>query len=99
MTDVGLNTLRTMTNLKSIDLSGAQRTDSGLWSATVTDRGLASLAHLAKLERLNLRGAKITDAGAGQLHVCGELRELDLGATQLSGKGLELLAELEKLRN
>ena len=97
MTDVGLNTLRTMPNLKSVDLSGAQRTDSGLWAATVTDRGLESLARLPKLERLNLHGAKITDAGASQLRTLRELRELNLGATQLSAKGLGFLAELEKL--
>jgi Leucine-rich repeat (LRR) protein len=97
VTDVGLNTLRTMPNLRSIDLSGAQRTDSGLWAATVTDRGLESLAQLVKLETLILRGAKITDPGAGQLRALHELRELDLGATQLSAKGLGFLAELPKL--
>ena len=45
-----------------MDLSGAQRTDSGLWSASITDKGLETIGQLRNLRELNLLAAKITDA-------------------------------------
>ena len=97
VTDVGLNMLRTMTesNVDRPERGAAHR----LRPVVRHDHGpgVDSLAHLPKLERLNLRASKITDAGAGQLRTLKELRELDLGSTQLSARGLEFLTDLGKL--
>jgi uncharacterized protein YjbI with pentapeptide repeats len=78
-------------------VSGAQRTDSGLWFAAITDAGLDSVASLRHLEGLNLAGAKITDLGLAKLKGLVDLRELDLSRTQVTGKGLENLTGLPKL--
>jgi internalin A len=83
--------------LTSLDVSGAQRTDSGLWFVTVTDAGLEPIASLKRLEELNLGGTKITDLGLAKLKGLIELRSLDLSRTQVTGKGLENLAGLSKL--
>jgi Leucine-rich repeat (LRR) protein len=97
VTDVGMNALRPLADLKALDLSGAQRTDSGLWAAIITDKGLDSIAQLRNLESLNLRASKITDAGSGKLRSLKALRELNLAETQLSAKGLAFLPELPGL--
>lgn len=98
VTDAGLNSLRLIPNLVELDVSGVQRTDSGLWSATVTDRALETLNVLTKLEVLNLRGGKFTDVGFVKLDGLKSLRQLDIGETELSAKGLAALGNFPKLQ-
>lgn len=83
--------------MTSLDVSGAQRTDSGLWSAAITDTGLETIEGLSHLQELNLSGTKVTDLGLAKLSGLKELRELDLSRTQVTAKGLENLAGLPKL--
>ena len=78
-------------------MSGAQRTDSGLWSAAITDNGLETIESLRKLEELNLAGTKVTDLGVAKLKGLTELRDLDLSRTQVTAKGIESLTSLPKL--
>jgi Leucine-rich repeat (LRR) protein len=92
-----LHFVKLLPGLTSLDLSGQQRTDSGLWFAAVTDAGLDSIASLRRLEELNLAGAKITDLGLAKLRALADLRELDLSRTQVTGQGLEALTGLPKL--
>jgi uncharacterized membrane protein len=53
VTDEGMKTLGTFSNLRYVDLS----------NTAVTSRGLASLTNLAKLESLNLTATAVDDAG------------------------------------
>ena len=94
----GLQFLKLLPGLKRLDLHGQQRTDSGLWSVTLTDSGLDAVLALAHLEELNLAGSKITDVGVARLAALRDLRSLDLSGTQVSAKGLESLAGLKNLR-
>src|SRR5207247_4465280 len=80
-----------------LNLSGIQRTDSGLWSVAVTDLNLDSIASLTQLQALNLGGEKITDLGLAKLKSLTELRFLDLSATQITDKGLQVLRRLHQL--
>lgn len=93
ITGAGLSGLRLLPQLTSLDVSGRQRTDSGLWFASVTDQDLDTIASLTRLESLNLRGTSVT-----RVPVLANLRELQLGQTQISAKGLADLPKMHKLQ-
>jgi len=97
VTDVGLNSLRLLPSLTDLDLSGGQRTDSGIWAAAITDRAVETLDALTRLQSLNARGAKFTDAGFVRLTRLKDLKNLDLGETELSAKGLASIGAFPKL--
>jgi hypothetical protein len=86
-----------MPGLRVLDISGSQRTDSGMWAATVTDQGLEAIATLANLTELRARNAKFTDTGIGKIGVLKGLRVLDVSDTQLSTVGLKVLEQLTRL--
>ena len=67
MSDSGLYVLKSLPDITSLDLNGTQRSDSGLWSVSLTDRGLETIAGLKHLERLRAAGTKISDAGVASI--------------------------------
>jgi hypothetical protein len=70
VTDVGVDQLRELTELRILDLS----------QTAVTDRGLAALHGLTRLEALYLAGLEgVTESGLSQLTSLVELRKLFLG--------------------
>jgi Leucine-rich repeat (LRR) protein len=96
--DSGLQFLKLLPGLRRLDLHGVQRTDSGLWSVSLTDAGLEAVTALSHVQELNLAGSRITDLGMAKLSSLQDLRMLDLSATQITAKGLESLAGLKNLR-
>lgn len=61
---------------------------------------LKELAQIkAQLVSLNLNGMPVTDADLATVGQLGELRKLNLGFTQISGKGLQQLQSLKELRH
>ena len=67
-----------MPALTSLDLSGSQRTDSGLWSVSLTESGLATISTLKSLHHLRLNGIGISPRGLEQLNGLSKLDRLDL---------------------
>jgi uncharacterized membrane protein/mono/diheme cytochrome c family protein len=72
ITDTGLKTLSTFSNLHSVDLS----------HTAITSRGLAPLANLNKLESLNLTATDVDDEGVMPLRRKSGLRHLYLFETR-----------------
>ena len=98
MTEVGLEVLRALPNLTHLDISGKQRTDSGLWFVGVTDIGLDPVASLAKLESLNLAGAQVSANGIAKLQVLKQLKRLDLhGAKRVADNIVPVLTAMPAL--
>ena len=88
VTDEGLKSLASCTNLVWLDLTGIP----------ITDAGFAHLKDATKLQQLFLEGTKVADAS---LPVIGQMRELellDLSALPISDEGLMHLAGLKKLK-
>jgi hypothetical protein len=74
ITDAGMKTLGSFTNLRSVDLS----------HTAVTSRGLASLTNLGKLESLNLTATNVDDEGVLPFRNKPGLRRLYLFETRCS---------------
>jgi len=88
VTDLGLGFVARLSKLKNLNLYFAEH---------VTESGVARLAELSKLERLNLRGARMSDSGMEFLSHLRNLRELDVGITQITDTSLEHLEGLDHL--
>jgi hypothetical protein len=99
MSGAALPLLKPLPALKSLSVSGQQRTDSGLWSVAVTDFNVVHIAQLGQLEALDLGGADLTDRGVAELARLKNLHTLDLRGTRVTGKGLAALSALPKLRH
>ena len=91
MSGAALPILKTFPALKELSVSGQQRTDSGLWSVSVTDFNIGHIAQIGGLEVLDLNGTSVTDRGVAELARLTNLRELDLGGTRVTGKGIAAL--------
>ena len=63
----GYRLLRQMPAITSLDLSGSQRTDSGLWSVSLTESGVETIATLRELQHLRLNGLGISPRGLEKL--------------------------------
>jgi hypothetical protein len=98
ISDVGLNLLRQIPTLAALDVSGSQRTDSGLGSASMTDSSLDVIGSLTRLERLNVPRTKIRDAGMGKLAHLLNLESLNAAETQLSARAHVVLEKFPRLR-
>jgi hypothetical protein len=83
VTDAGLANLRALTQLKRLDLNGAQ----------VTDAGLIHLERLTQLRTLRLGGSKLTDAAVGSLCGLEQLEYLFLRGSRVTHKGVKKLRE------
>jgi hypothetical protein len=77
--------------LRSLNLNGAQKRNSGIWAVSLTDLDLDALAGMKRLESLDLGGVSVTDAGLPRLNPLSSLRMLDLSRTQVSAAGLASL--------
>jgi beta-lactamase regulating signal transducer with metallopeptidase domain len=111
VTDTGLEHLRGLTKLQTLNLTRTKVTDAGLehlkgltklqslnlWNTEVTDAGLEHLEGLTKLRNLDLSGTKVSDAGLVHLKGLSNLQSLDLTDTQVTDAGLEHLQGLTKL--
>lgn len=89
LSDKGLEQLKQLVKLETLDLSGTR----------VTDKGLAALAGMKALRNLSLASAAITDAGLKHLQALDQLELLDLARTGVSGDGLAELAGLKRLHS
>ncbi len=110
--DGGLDLLRLIPNISSLDLSFAQITDIGMeqlkgleqvrelnlfYVEHITDIAMAHLRGWKNLERLSLRGTDITDAGLQHVSSLSTLKSLDISFTLITNVGLEHLAKLNRL--
>ncbi len=110
----GLALLKPLPALVSLDLSGIQRVDSGLWGLPLTHENLTRIGQLAQLRRLNLSGATIADRGIDRpgspdaerselrdlspLAALKNLEALDLSRLPITGESLAPLRGLPRLR-
>ena len=99
MSGVALPLLKSLPALKELSVSGQQRTDSGLWSVSVTDFNVGHIAQLPRLEVLDLGETNVSDRGIAELARLKNLHTLDLRATRVTSKGLAALSGLPKLRH
>ncbi len=88
-----------MPRLRRLDVSGKQRTDSGLWSVSVTDLALDPVASLKELRELNLNGAQVSARGLEKLAGLANLDKLHLyGAKPVRDGAIAVLSSLPRLR-
>jgi Leucine-rich repeat (LRR) protein len=82
VTDLGIDPIGTLHELRELNLSGTQ----------ISARGLEKLSRLAKLEKLDLHGAKrIGDDAIAHLKALPRLRWVDLKDTGVTSAGSETL--------
>jgi Leucine-rich repeat (LRR) protein len=113
ITDVDLDRLARLQDLRILDLSLTNLTDAGMerlkslplvtdlnlvYAELITDAGVAYLKGWKNLERLNLRGTKVNDTGLEHLKRLTSLKSLDLSFTEVTDNGLEHLASLTELQ-
>ena len=97
ITDVGLDHLSLLPNLRELTIGGNK----------LTDLGVQMLRQLPQLTYLDLSGFQrtdsglwsisLTDAGLESVATLGDLKELRLGGTSVSGRGLEQLKGLQEI--
>src|SRR6185437_9681165 len=58
--------LKSLPALRELSVSGQQRTDSGLWSVSLTDFNVGHIAQLDRLEVLDLGETNVTDRGVAE---------------------------------
>ena len=102
VSDLGLDALASVPNLKVEGLSCRGVSDRGLHQAAnfnglrhlaidsklVTDIGIAKLSNLKKLEGLSLRGVSATDRGIANLANASSLQSLTIDHTSIHGRSL-----------
>ena len=94
----GLQFLRELPHLTYLDLGGSQRTDSGLWSITLTEAGVDAVANISDLKELRLSGSSVSAASLEALKELKHLESLDLdGCKRIGDDAIPLLSAL-KLR-
>jgi Leucine-rich repeat (LRR) protein len=88
VTDLALEPVATLAELRELNLAGTQ----------VTARGLETLGRLKKLEKLNLYGAKrVGDDAVTRLASMPALRWVDLGDTAVTHRGFDELAKTNRI--
>jgi Leucine-rich repeat (LRR) protein len=97
MSGVALPLLKLLPALKNLEVSGWQRTDSGLWGLALSDFNLDSIAQLGQLESLDIGGSKVTDRGVAELAGLTKLHTLGLSETTVTARGLASLVKLPEL--
>ena len=81
--------LSRLNNLRSLDLTGTDLTDSDL----------KTLRSLPRLMKLDLSGTNLTDAGMVHLEGLKRLEELNLSETPITDNGIKHLAGVQHLEN
>jgi internalin A len=112
VTDVDLERIGELKDLRTLDLSHTQITDVGLehlkglrditdlnlyYAEYITDSGLSNLVDWNRLERLDLHGTKITSKALEHIGRLTSLKSLDISFTAIDDDGFENLATLTKL--
>ena len=113
VTDVGLEHLKGLTNLRGLDLSGCNIAGSlqlpnlrGTGAAgnartsrcVMTDAGLKHLEGMSRLHQLDLIGCDVTDAGLTHLTGLISLKSLCLDDTKITDAGITNLKGLNSLQ-
>ena len=80
-----------------LNLSGAQKRNSGTWATTLTEADMATIGAFKTLETLDLAGLRVSNLGLAQLRSLTKLREIDLSKTQVTSDGLATLAAMPDL--
>jgi hypothetical protein len=88
VSDAGLEGIRGLPQLKTLDLRHTQ----------ITDAALAQIGELKHLTKLWLDGTKVTDKGLAHLGELKELQEISLQATEVTDAGLAHLRGLTQLQ-
>ena len=112
VTDVDLDQIKWLTELRFLSLSETRVTDATLEhlglthlrhlyleGTQVTDAGLEYLKAATQLQYLSLDDTKVTDGGLGDLGELSELQVLSLNKTHVTDAGLEHLRGLSQLRD
>jgi hypothetical protein len=81
VTDTGLQTLKSLKNLRRLDLRGS----------SITDSGLANLSGLHELRELSLSRTAVSDAGLKHLEQLTKLQWLALSNTAVTTSGAKAL--------
>jgi hypothetical protein len=97
MSGVAFPLLKLLPGIRVLDVAGQQRTDSGLWSVSITDFNIGEIAEMDQLEQLDVSDSGLTDRGVSQLAALKKMRVLNLSGTRVSARGLESLAGLPDL--
>ncbi len=110
--NAGLEALRFLGNIESLELYGPFITDAGLSGLAacskleqvrldrlkISDIGLGALRGLPKLLTLGLSETGVTDRGLGTIAELKDLEALDLSRTKVTDAGVARLKEMEELR-
>ena len=114
ITDQGLRHLvEVAPNMKSLDLSECEVTDSGvaclsnltrlkrlsLFYCAITNRGLRSIGKILSLETLNLDSRDISDEGLRHLRGLSNLKHLDIFSGRISDAGCGYICRIETLES
>lgn len=105
VTDAGLVHLRSLTELRELQLDGTSVTNAGLThleklpnlrilyldGTNVTDAGLVHLKELPKLQTLGLSSTKVTDSGLAKLRELPKLKWLNIAETRVTDDGVKKL--------
>jgi hypothetical protein len=83
VTDDGLEQLKVLTQLQTLNLEDTK----------VTDDGLKYLKGLTQLQHLFLGGTMVTDAGLEHLKGLTQLQSLNLGGTKVTDQGAQKLRQ------
>ena len=87
LTDLGVDRIAKLTDLKTLNLVNTQ----------ITDEGLKHISNLPNLRKLELGRNNITDAGMDHLLGLKKLEFLALNNTRVADKGLMKLSEMPRL--
>jgi Leucine-rich repeat (LRR) protein len=112
ITDVGLNHLQNLNNLKVLRFFQSPITDEGfatfknmkkledlqVGKSRITDRSMKLIGQMKNLQTLDLQGTKITDAGAAQLAKLKHLKWLCLKDTAITDAGIKHIRNLTELK-
>lgn len=112
VTDAQLEHVKTLTDLRWLDLHDTQVTDAGLehlkrltnlhklwlWGTQITDAGLEYVKGFTTLQSLALGDTQVTDAGLDHLKGLTKLETLNLSGTQITDVGLQHLKGLTNLK-
>jgi len=99
VTEQGLDSLRGLHHLKSLNLMRLGHLRYGSPETVMSDACLIPIQGLTQLHDLDLAGNRITDDGLALIAGMPELESLDLTATEVTDAGLVHLQALKKLKN
>ena len=99
LSGISLLLLRLLPSLAHLDVSGRQRTDSGLWRLNLNDFNILPLEDLPSLRSLNVADMSVSDESMKVIRKLTELEALDLSRTLVSSAGMRELRSLSSLRD